>query len=310
MPVTGPMVTRRRIVQVKLETDRGTAVTPDLPILAFDPRIEARAPFIGRRPADGASGGQTQGLLGERVGTVSLRVELRGNGNAVTPNFDAAIAALLQCCGFKLDTGVYKPTGPADQKTCTITIHEDGLLKKLHGCAGNVTFEGEWGKPCYASFEMSGVWNAPTDVAVPTVSQSTVLPPRCAACTFTVDSTTPRIGRWNLNMGMSVQPREDVSAAEGVLHYYAADREPVIEMEPEALLVATYDLWGKWNSYAQVAFSLLVGSAAGNKFTLAIPKLQFRELTEGDRGGKFVHSIRCACGYTTALDDEVSLTPA
>jgi hypothetical protein len=305
MAVAGPLASRRKVIQVALETDRGTAVVPDLPALAFDPQINTDAPFIERKP-HGASGGHATGFLGERVGSASFRLEMRGSGSSAT--FDPALAALLQCCGLKLSTGVYKPCHPVDQKCCTIYVHEDGLLKSLHGCAGNVKIEGERGKPCYASFEMKGVWAAPTDVALATVSHNATVPPRVSSCTFTLDSATPYIAGFSLDLGNDVQPREDVNSPEGTLHYYVADRGPVITLSPEMQLVATYDWFGKWTGLSALAFSILVGSATNNKFTLAAPALQIRKLSESDRAGKAANDIECQCCYSGG-DDEVSLTP-
>jgi hypothetical protein len=233
-------------------------------------------------------------------------MEMMGSGSAVT--LDPCLAALLQCCGFKLATGVYAPCHPVDQKTCTISVHQDGTLKQLHGCAGNVKIEGEWGKPAYANFDLKGIWQAPTDVALPAVSLPTVVAPPVKACTFTLDGVTPYIPGFSFDMGAKVEARESIAAPEGVLHYYVADRDPVITLSPEAQTVAAYDWFGKWTAYTQLAFSLLVGSATNNKFTLAAPKLQIRSPKEGDRNGRLVHEIDCLC-CTNAGDDEVTITP-
>ncbi len=307
MLVIGPLASRRKVIQVKLETDRGTAVTPDLPALAFDPVINLAAPFIGRRPL-GASGGSIAGIIGERIGTISFRLEMRGSGSTTT--FDAALAALLQCCGFKLATGVYKPCNPADQLTCTISFHEDGLLKTLSGCAGNVVLSGEYGKACYATFNLQGIWTAPTDVALPAVTHNATMPPRVAGCTFTLDARTPKIGSFSLDMGGQVAPREDVNAATGILHFYVADRVPALTLSPEMETVATYDWFGKHADGTTLAFSIRVGASANNKFTIAAPAVQIRSINEGERAGKASNDIEGLCCTGAAGDDEVSLTPA
>jgi len=300
------MVSRRKVVQVKLETDRGTAVTPDLPLSVSDPRIDSDAEFIERKLA-GASGGHAQGYVNVGPASIGFRVEMRGDG--ATAAFDAALAALLQCCGFKLATGVYAPCHAYDGKCCTISFHEDGLLKLARGCAGEVTFEGEAGGRVYAVFDLKGVWADPTDVAVPAVTLNATVAPRFESCTFTIDSANRYIDRLSLKMGNNVQARQDVASANGILHYYVADRDPQLTLTPEAALVAGYDWFGKWKASTQFALSLLVGGTTFNKFTLACPKLQIRSMKGADRNGVAAHETTFQANYNTG-DDDVTLTPA
>ena len=96
---------------------------------------------------------------------------------------------------------------------------------------------------------------------------------------------------------------------EGILHHYVADRDPKIVISPEFNTIATYDWFSKHNTYAALAFSLLVGSIAHNKFTIAAPKLQITKPTEGDRGNKLVTDLDCLC-CVNAGDDEVTIQAA
>ena len=101
MAVTGPLMTRHRILKALIDTDRGTAVTPTVVGLAFDAKYESTAEFIPRKPGS-ASGGHILGMHGAQTGKMSFTLELRGTGAATA--------------------GASKPSGRALQKATSSTL--------------------------------------------------------------------------------------------------------------------------------------------------------------------------------------------
>jgi hypothetical protein len=309
--ITGPLVSRRKIILVALEAIRGTPeATPTIPVLCLDPKIDCKTPYQPRQAA--AFCGHRPGMLGEMIGTLSFQMDLMGNGIPATPAHDPGLEAMLQACGMALNgtTKALTPlSSPATQKTATIFVYEDGLCKGLSGAAGTPTIECAFGKPATVKFEMSGVWIDPIDDEMPEVELPTILPPRCVAVAFTLGTNAARLSKVTLKLGNQVTPREDINSAGGVLHYCVTDRDVQVVLDTEAELVDTYNLFGAWKTGALAALSMVLGTEIGNKITIAAPAVQYREIAEADRGGKLTHDLTGQCTWD-AGDDEFSLTPA
>ena len=312
MAISGPLSGRRRVVLVDLETERGTGVTPTTPLDAFDPRLQITAPFVDRKP-HGVSAGHRTGVVGERTGEFTCKCELRGDGDASDGGLDGGLAVMMQCCGWKLSAGVYSPQSiAASQNTCSIWSYEDGRVKKLSGCSGTFEIEGEYGKPVSITFTMSGVWITPADVALPTPTRNSTVPPRLASCTYTLDAAAaPYTGTVRIDAGSQVMPRSDITAAAGVVHYFVGDRDPSIALDFEAATVANHGLHAALLAHTTVALILTIGASAGNIITIAAPALQYKEIGDEDRDGILIDPVTCVPTLNNdAGDDELTITPA
>jgi len=297
------MLTKMKCIKIAAETTKGTQVAGTQDVAVYDLDIHPTGPHIERK-GSGIYLGQTEpGIIGEQIGVCSFKTEVRGNG---TSGLDTALAILLQAVGFKKATEVYSLCSTVtDMKTISIDVYEDGLKKSLYGAAGTVTFEGEIGKRLMANFEFSGSWVAVTDVALPAYAPSTTTPPILKGGTFTVGAAERQISKLSLPVQAVVTPRMDVNAASGVLHYQVTDYDPLFTFDPEAVLVATYDDLGIWLAGTEAAVSLILSATA--TLTFAIPKLQYREIPEGDREGLLIHDITGQCRHDSG-DDAVSIT--
>lgn len=305
MAVTGPLSGRKRLLEVKTETDRGTAVTADTSLLALArPMIQPATEEIMRRVATGG-GGYSYSELGPRLGRLALQFEMRGNG--ASADFDAGIAAVLLACGTKVSAGVYTPADPTDQKCCSVHINVAGVRKVLYGCHGNAKLTFTPGRCVLCDVDLQGLWSAPTDQS-DTTTPLVLAPPRFQSCTWTLDSASPRFNSMTFDLGNRVEPMYDATAAQGIRCFQTVDRQPVITIDPEMQLVAGYDWHGKMEALSQLALSLLVGSATYNKFTLAAPKAQIVSLQEADDDISRNQITLRLCENSGG--DEWSLTPA
>lgn len=302
------LLSRRKVLQVSTETAKGTLKAGTTHVLVYDPVMQPVDDTQTRQPS-GKALGNFPSMPGARAGTCNFKAEMRGDGSG---GWDTGIEKCLQACGFSQASEVITPVSAVTtMKTITIGMHEDGLYKQLHGCMGNVKFTGEFGKQLFLEFTFSGVWNAPTDVALPTATISTEKPMRLRSVIWTIDGRyMPYVSTFSLDMGNSVSPIEDISKAQGILNYVITGRDPVITLDALAELVAEYDAFGKWLAGTEAALSMVFSSDGIDLLTLAVPKLQHRAPQEGDRDGKLTHE------YTAQLnvsdhdtgDDELSLT--
>ena len=307
MANTQVLLSRRKVLQITTESTKGTKIAGATHVLAYDPVMQLADSTQTRQPS-GAALGNFPAVPGELVGTCSFKAEMRADGSA---GWDTGIEKCLQACGFSQAAEVITPESSiATMKTITIGLHEDGIYKQLHGCMGNVRFTGEFGKQLFLEFDFSGVWNAPTDVALPTATISTIKPMRLRNVIWTIDgSYMPYVSTFTLDMNNKVSAIEDISKSQAVLHYVITDRDPTITFDALAEKIANYDAFGKWLAGTEAALSMKFDDGT-DKLTLAIPKLQHRAPQEGDRDGKLTHE------YTAQLnvsdhdtgDDELSLT--
>ncbi len=291
-------LTRRKVVQIGIENVKGTAVTPKVHVLAYDPVIQPADTNQTRQPS-GAALGNFPAVQGERIGTVTLRTEFRSAlAGGVGRDVDPGVSALLQACGFKLSPAANDQfsleSNVSLMKTITVGMWEDGMYKRLHGCMGNPRITGEFAKPLMLEVDLSGVWTNLPDAALPTASVNTRMPYRLRGVTFTLGSGTytPRISTFTIDMGNTVTMVEDITKSQGVSHYVITGRDPVITMDALAEARSNYDVFALWLAETEAAMSMKFMDNVGIRgITIYAPKMQHRAPQEGDRDGKLTHEI-------------------
>jgi hypothetical protein len=304
MAIGDLMLRKKRVAKIKLEVTKGTKIAGDTAILTENLEINPTGSFI-ERPADGIyRGHNAPGTIGAMTGKCGFNVEMRGTGAGAC---EAGLAILLQVCCLKKTSEVYQiHSTHTDDKTISIDVWEDGKKKGLAGASGTFTVEAEAGGRIVFKFELSGVWQTPTDEAMPAFAPSTALPLMLKGGTFTIATNAIKIGKFSFDMGVEVQPREDATAASGVAYFYTPDAKPMLSIDPEAQKVADYDFYGLWAASTEAAI-LLIAKNATDQCTISIPKLQYREVTEGERTGKFIYEINGQCNHSSG-NDAVSFT--
>jgi len=301
------LIANKKVLGVKLEviTTKGEPVVADTHIITYDPEMMSAAEFIERRGAgSGAFMGFNQaGVVGKQVGVCNFRVDLKGNG---TNNWDAGLAIFMQCCGFDLTTTVLTPVSTVGaQYTCTIYLWEDGLLKQLSGCMGNVTIDWEEGMPAAANFSFQGIFAQQADVAdmaMPEFAPDTTTPSLMGSGTWTLGGDAIKISKLSLDMKNELALRGN--------HYVITNRAPSITIDPEAQTTSAtgHDFNALWIAGTTAALSLVIGTGAGHQITLGVPVFQYAEPpASGDRDGLFTYDIVGNCNVSSG-NDEVSIT--
>lgn len=304
MVLSAPLLTRLRVIKVKVEAAKGTKLAGDQALWVEDLEINPTAPFTERRGTGLYLGSSTTGVVGERSGVCKFKTPLRSAGSAA---MEAGLAILLQGCGFKQTIEVYSMSSThTEHKTISIDVFEDGVKKSLAGASGKVTIEGDEGGQAFCVFEFSGTWQAPVDAALPAYAPSTTAPMMLQAGTFTLGGETIKISKFSLDMGCEVVPRRDITAAGGIAYHMITDFDPVLSIDPEADLVAGYDYNGLWlaGTTAVVALALTDGTYT---VTFSIPVMQQKELTLGDRDGIQIYDLTGQCLHTVAGNDAVAI---
>ena len=297
MALSAPLMTRKTCCQVKLEGTKGTVETTGFAdLLCFDPKITTNAEWIDRRGTSKYFGHTQAGVVGEQLGTFTCGFEMRTTGSSA---WDAAVVVLLQGAGMSLSSQTLTPvTAHASQKTITVRLSEDGVLKVLKGAMGNVSIEGVHGERVMGTAEFSGYYAQPTDVALPTYTPSVVAPAIMGTGAFTLATESIKIGKFGFATGNEVILRP------GSGYYCITDRDPTITCDPEADLIGGYDYHAAFLAQTTAAFSLAFGTGT-SVITLAAPLMKYKQLEPGDRNGIRIYDITGTPVANTG-DDEYS----
>ncbi|GAH27751.1 unnamed protein product, partial [marine sediment metagenome] len=103
-----------------------------------------------------------------------------------------------------------------------------------------------------------------------------------------------------------VVPRLDVDAVGGIAYYMITDYDgPILSIDPEADLIDGYDYNKIWLAGTEAAVSLILTDGT-DSIAFTIPKVQYREIPEGDREGIQIYDITGQCNHDSG-DDAVAI---
>jgi len=281
-----PLLRRKAQLAVAIEATSGTAETllaADVVGNAFDPVVNPTIEVIDR-PKQGDFG-YFASVNGLRSGTCTFRTELTGDGSQTAPLW---AESLLPACGFVQSVQTFTPTAEAvgsNVKTVTIALYQDGRRSLLYGAAGTFVVTMESGKPVSIEWTFTGKWGGVTDASLLSPTLPTDLPFRFANTTTTIGSWSPCMQSIKLDAGNSVVMRECQSGdATGFSAALITDRAMMLDVNPEAALVATEDPYGDLLANTAQAFSTAMTDGT-DTCTIAAAAVQPVSSTAGDRNG-------------------------
>jgi hypothetical protein len=190
-------------------------------------------------------------VAGARKATVEFDVEIKGSGTAGTA---PALGKLLKACGFSetVSAGVSVTYAPASTgiSSMTLALYNDGVIYKTWGARGTVSLKLEKGKHALLHFVFTGADFSVTDGAMLSsgIAYETTAPKPFLSATMTVDSYAALLGTMDFNMNNEVTLRPDANSGSGYKSAVITGRRPTLSIDPEMILVATYDFFGKWRS--------------------------------------------------------------
>jgi hypothetical protein len=300
MAYAGNLLARNASLLAKIEGTYGSDSSPgavDGVLVVGDVDFAIQAEFNSIATVD-TYGLPQPGRPGSRHCTVSFDAILKGSGAAGTP---PDLSPLLRACGLLETTTpatsvVYGPDVTA-KKSCTIYYAAGGVLHKITGAVGNVSFRVEPGKLVIAHFEMQGLYNAPADAAAtaPTLEATEGVPVLNPSFTFASQALVLR--RFEASVNAKVAARPDVNAASGVAGFTVTEFEPGGSLSFEYSLVAGYSFIANWLAGTDAAVTMTFGATAGNIVTLALPQARIKSYSFKNENG-----IRVLDGQFEAYD--------
>ena len=307
-----PLLTRKRLILLESEGTYGTDPTPTGAdaVLVRDLNITPlQSDTVSRdlvRPYLGAS---EQLLANTRV-EVTFSVELAGSGTAGTaPRYGKALLA----CGLNetivASTSVTYAPVSAGFSSCTIYYNIDGVRHKVTGARGTFAINGTVGEIPTIDFTFTGIYNAPTDTALPSVTYADQATPvvfkEGNTSGFQLLSYSGCLQAVSFDIGNSLIYRELVGCTKEVL---LTDRAASGSVTIEAPTIAQKDYFTAALTDGTLGNLLFQhGQTAGNIVDFASTRVDIGDVTYSDQDGVHMLTIPYTCVPSTSGNDEFSL---
>ena len=308
-----PLLSRKRLLLAKLETTYGTDPTPVVgsdailvrnievtPLEVDTVNRELIRPFLG----------QADQLLAQQRVLINFEVELAGSGSAGTA---PAYGPLLQACRctetvVSSTSVTYAPNSDATPKSATIYFNNDGVLHKATGCRGTFTLNCEVGEIPFIAFEMTGVFNAPSDVAISAPTYADQADPLVFkngnSSAFQVFSYSGALQSLSFELANEVIYRELVGGTKSI---DVVNRAPSGECVIEATTIATKDFFTAATGSSTGNLTFQHGSTAGNIATFTAAQIDLGGPSYSDQDGIQMLTLPYIATPTSAGNNEFSL---
>ena len=302
----------KRAILAKIETVYGTDPTPTgaaNAIECYDPSLTPMELVKAERAPVRPFFGPNTTIVGGTPVKIEFSVDLAGGGAAGTA---APYGPLLRACGMSetVNAGVdvdYKPISSAFESV-TLYVNQDGVLHKATGCRGNVSLEFNHGEVPKAKFSFTGIYAAPTDVALPTLTltawQKPLIVNKVNTTPVTFHGLSPVLTKFNIDLGNQIGWKDFVNAAEEVR---LTDRKVSGGITVEADTQAVKDWFTTAKAGTTGALSITHGTVAGNKVKLDSAIVQVMDPKYEDNDGILAYSMSTMHIPGTSGNDEFTL---
>jgi hypothetical protein len=247
----------------------------------------------------GGTGNGHIGLITDYVGSTKVAT-VQASTATFVPGASSAYSIAANVGYLPVSTGF---------ASATIYFNNDGVLHKITGARGTFTLTAAVGGIPTIDFQLTGVYNAPTDTAAPTTTYSDQATPVIFKAgntsAFSILNYTACLQSLSFNVVNETVYRELVGCTKEVM---ITNRASAGECMIEAPTIAQKDFFAIANNDTTGTLTLLHGSTAGNRVTLLAPKVDITNPSYADQDGIQMLNIPYVAIPTTAGNDEVKLT--
>ena len=301
-------LTRKRVILIEAESSYGTDPTPAATdvVLVTDLSITPQSSDVVNRDVVRPFLGSSQQLLANTKVECTFSVEFCGSGSAGTaPRYGSA----LKACGLSetVSSGTSVTYEPISASFSSVTIHYniDGVRHIVTGCRGNVALSTEVGAIPTLDFSFTGIYNAPTDTALPSVTYGNQATPLIFkngnTSSFALLSYAGALQSLNFDIGNSLVYRELVGGTKEVL---LTDRAASGSVTIEAPTMAQKDYFSAALSDTTLGnIQVTHGTAAGNICKFSSTKVDIGDVSYGEMDGVNMLEIPYTLVPSTANDE-------
>lgn len=308
-----PMYSRNKVLLCKVETTKGTDAAP---VVGSDLIIPLGDLKIGIPTSQDSGEGELKGTFGPgQAVTFKQAMELafdgrvRGLGQGAASLVTPDIHGLMMASGHAVTTAgngtstvrtaTYKPTSvPANLKSSSVYLYDDGLLWKLLGAVNDLSFAASM-DALKIKAKIQGKYTAPTVVALPTLTLPTQKLYRMTntLCGLS-DGSTLNIGAFTFDCGVKVEEAYET----GLQEFNVTDRSPSITIDPRS--VATAAEWTALTNATSFNIVATFTNEQAETLVFTAPKAVPMEISRGDRAGIVTSQRKFALKETAAAGDD------
>ena len=306
------LLTRKRVILIEAESSYATDPTPTATdaVLVRDLTITPQSSDVVSRELIRPYLGASEQLLANTRVECTFAVELAGSGSAGTaPRYGSA----LKACG--LSEVVVSSTrvtyAPVSTGFSSVTIHYniDGVRHKVTGARGTVELSAEVGQIPVLNFSMQGIYNAPDDSALPSVTYGNQEEPLIFkngnTSSFQLLSFGGALQSVNFDLGNELVYQELVGGTKQVL---LVDRQATGSVTIQAPTIAQKDFFAAAlvdSTLGNLQFTH--GTTAGNIVQFTSSKVDIGDVNYGDIDGIASLEIPYTLVPSTSGNDEFRL---
>jgi hypothetical protein len=304
------LLKQKAVLAAKIETTIGTAETlaaADGAMNCYDVNFTHE---IAKTPREGQGGLYNLASATEaHRGKVTFTTDMPWDGTLNEPFW---ADTLFPACGYVKNVNTYTPRSEApgpNVKTLTMALYVDGMRRTLRGACGTFQLVAEAGKRVQINWDFTGVWVAPTDVALITPTYPTDVLVRYGDGVTTWSGTSLFAKQITFDAGNTIYLREG-SGASNPSGYIAAcitGRKPVVTIDPESKLVATQDRYGQFLASTTGALVFEVKGTGTSKIVFTAPSASMENIQPADREKLVVDTIDFLCGYNGTADQDMQI---
>ncbi|MBP5470204.1 MAG: hypothetical protein J6Z11_13270 [Candidatus Riflebacteria bacterium] len=195
-------------------------------------------------------------------------------------------------------------------ESLTIYCYLDGLLHKMTGCRGTVSFSGEAGNYGTASFTFMGQYHPVVDAEMPegAVYELTA-PHQIELAGLVLDSYRYACAQsFSIDLGMTNVVRDCMNGSDGYDGIVTTARSVTGSVNPEAVLEADFNVWERFANGEIGKFYVCVGVDTNNKVEFISNSVQYNSVAYGDRNNIRTYDVGMKfVGASGDGDDELEI---
>ena len=275
-------------------------------------------PTVGFTPTAGGSGATAQAFIAGGI-VVSVLITNPGSGysSGATVTFTGGGgSAAAATCSTSSAVSYLPVSAPFSSNFSTlgksVTLERyrgattNGVKNVIKGCVPTKAALGTTaGKICFLDMQYRGLYVAPSNANMPATTYNTTVEPIIQSSGLAGHNFQPVAEKFNMDWGITTTVRPDHNSPYGIRSFQLTNRKPTFEWDPEVELVATHDFFGRLIAGTEGNMGFAIGSSAGNRCDVVMPKAQYLSIDEQRRADMMVYNIKGQINPNTG-DDWVS----
>jgi hypothetical protein len=319
--MAAPYLVRNSCVLAKVESTYNTDSVPTVgsnAIEATQPNISVDATLLERNIAR-ASLSNVAPVIGKTLVNVNFNCELKSEAQILDGGSGAPINIdpILQASGFT-PTYTAETSGGANDGYVTYAPNSAPVSATFYVFPGkevrhimtgsyvNWSIDFQAGGYAVMTVDAKGNYVAPTDTTAGSLTLPSDIPQAIESISMAFGAVTAQVIRgFTIALNNEIIERADVNSANGLKGFRIAARRPTLSFKIEKMAVATWNIYAALRAATSYATTFTIGSVAGKKILVTIPKLVLTSIKESEDSGIVMLDCEAMCALTTA-DDELT----